>query len=51
MELARKRVIVQAKGERRSVFFPGYYNKGPQTGWLISNRHLLLTVVGAGSLR
>ena len=29
----------------------GYYNRIPQTGWLLSNRNLFLTVLEAGKTK
>lgn len=29
----------------------GYYNKVPQTGWFVNNRHFFLTVLEAKNLR
>ena len=33
------------------LILSGCYNKIPQTGWLINNRNLFLTVLEAGSQR
>ena len=49
--LARGSVLPAWHGSWFVLVCSGCYNKIPQTGWLINNRHLFLTALKAGSLR